>query len=649
MTTRKKISSDIETEVLYKSGRRCCLCFGLNNDFCEKPGQIAHLDRNNCNSKLENLAFLCLEHHDKYDTRTSQSKGWTIGEAKKYINDLHLAVEKWRKNSQYYQDMENSIKELKPASDNEILILIADFFNASKNVNYDVTGSILESLNTSLNKSNFNDVRIESVKEVFRRNEFEVMKAVGKSYNATAFIWGHYDDGGIFPRYTILQKDKLIIPNEIPARFVNLMHPPDDFPIYIHHYLPFQFTYLVQFTIGQIYFWKNEFKSSRFFLEDALKCMKSVNNEEIKESLANLYFYLGFVNIALNEKYEFIEQAFSKGIESGNSHPVGYFNRAVANIQMGNTTQALSDFSTAIELDGSCSHAYYGRGITYTELNKLDLAVLDFTQAIDIDKNFIDAYYNRGNAYRLLEEAEKAILDYTKVIELNDGYINAYYNRGIVYSDLSNLRQALEDYNIVIQLNIKYVLVYNSRGNLYKKIGDEKAAFEDYKQAIEIDPQYDMPHYNLGILYVKFGEIEKGIAEYNIAIQINSTYSKAYYNRGNAYFLLNKLDNALSDYSKSIELEPEYTGAYVNRGNIYKTMGCFNEAILDYEKAIELDPSLAPAYFNRAYTYLHLKQLNQAISDFHKLLELAPDTHNKQNIIDLINSLNIDGLASSNF
>lgn len=85
-----------QQEVLERSGRRCCICYGLYGDMKVKRGQIAHLDRNHQNDNPENLAFLCLEHHDEYDTRTSQSKGWTIKEAKRYREMLYEATEELR-------------------------------------------------------------------------------------------------------------------------------------------------------------------------------------------------------------------------------------------------------------------------------------------------------------------------------------------------------------------------------------------------------------------------------------------------------------------------------------------------------------------------------------------------------------------------
>jgi len=55
-------------------------------------GQIAHLDNDASNNSLDNLAFFCLEHHDQYDSRTSQSKGLMIEEARRYRADLKAFV-----------------------------------------------------------------------------------------------------------------------------------------------------------------------------------------------------------------------------------------------------------------------------------------------------------------------------------------------------------------------------------------------------------------------------------------------------------------------------------------------------------------------------------------------------------------------------
>ena len=75
-----------------RSRRRCALCFGLNGDDAEKKGQIAHVDQDNQKNAEEDLVFLCLEHHDEYDSKTSQSKGLTVQEVRGYREELYSAM-----------------------------------------------------------------------------------------------------------------------------------------------------------------------------------------------------------------------------------------------------------------------------------------------------------------------------------------------------------------------------------------------------------------------------------------------------------------------------------------------------------------------------------------------------------------------------
>ncbi len=91
MSQRAKISPEVVADVVTSSRRRCCVCFALRQDDAEKKGQIAHLDHDPSNNAIDNLAFLCLEHHDQFDSRSSQSRGLTIEEVKRYRTKL-LAV-----------------------------------------------------------------------------------------------------------------------------------------------------------------------------------------------------------------------------------------------------------------------------------------------------------------------------------------------------------------------------------------------------------------------------------------------------------------------------------------------------------------------------------------------------------------------------
>jgi hypothetical protein len=54
-----------------------------------RKGQIAHLNQDATDRRFDNLVYLCLEHHDEYDARTSQSKGYTADELRAYRDRLY--------------------------------------------------------------------------------------------------------------------------------------------------------------------------------------------------------------------------------------------------------------------------------------------------------------------------------------------------------------------------------------------------------------------------------------------------------------------------------------------------------------------------------------------------------------------------------
>ena len=92
MGNRKPIPPHIQAKILTQSARRCALCFGLAGDLSLKKGQIAHIDQNSSNNTEENLVFLCLEHHDEFDSQTSQSKGLMPAEVEEYRKRLYTAI-----------------------------------------------------------------------------------------------------------------------------------------------------------------------------------------------------------------------------------------------------------------------------------------------------------------------------------------------------------------------------------------------------------------------------------------------------------------------------------------------------------------------------------------------------------------------------
>lgn len=89
MAKRVPVNKHVAAQVLMASRRRCCLCVYLNKRDEVRQGQIAHLNRNSGDSTFDNLVFLCFDHHDLYDSRTNQSKGFSEMEVKAWRDHLY--------------------------------------------------------------------------------------------------------------------------------------------------------------------------------------------------------------------------------------------------------------------------------------------------------------------------------------------------------------------------------------------------------------------------------------------------------------------------------------------------------------------------------------------------------------------------------
>jgi hypothetical protein len=92
--SRKKISDEIQAEVIFKSNRECVIC-----DNHKRGDHIHHIDGENSNNKFENLAFLCFDCHNEASLTGSLRKKLTPKTIIKYRDFKYKAVAIERENS----------------------------------------------------------------------------------------------------------------------------------------------------------------------------------------------------------------------------------------------------------------------------------------------------------------------------------------------------------------------------------------------------------------------------------------------------------------------------------------------------------------------------------------------------------------------
>ena len=114
------------------------MCFGLNGDIEVKEGQIAHLDHDPSNNNLENLAWLCLLHHDQYDAIRRQTKGIKLLEVKMYQTKLYSQL-----SILLSQNTVGKSKSFDKTRSDEILELLDRYSSANETTITEITTEIM--------------------------------------------------------------------------------------------------------------------------------------------------------------------------------------------------------------------------------------------------------------------------------------------------------------------------------------------------------------------------------------------------------------------------------------------------------------------------------------------------------------------------
>jgi hypothetical protein len=86
---KPKIPKSKEAEILFANRHSCCICHDKDKDV-----QIHHIDGNNKNDNLSNLAVLCIDHHSKVTGQRGLGKRYTELEIRKYKQEWESITKK---------------------------------------------------------------------------------------------------------------------------------------------------------------------------------------------------------------------------------------------------------------------------------------------------------------------------------------------------------------------------------------------------------------------------------------------------------------------------------------------------------------------------------------------------------------------------
>jgi len=181
--------------------------------------------------------------------------------------------------------------------------------------------------------------------------------------------------------------------------------------------------------------------------------------------------------------------------------------------------------------------------------------------------------------------------------------------------------------------------------------GKTDEAIDAFKKAIEKNPESASLHYDLGVAYEKKDKVADAQKEYQEAIRVNPQLGEAYQALGNSYLTSGtdtKLgsDEKTKDFgmaadalSKASTLMPASYPVFYNLGVSYANMSKYPEAEAAFRKAAEISPKEPIVHYQLGMALFGQSKNAEAKTEFQQYLTLNPNAADKQDVLDLMQSL----------
>lgn len=335
-----------------------------------------------------------------------------------------------------------------------------------------------------------------------------------------------------------------------------------------------------------------------------------------------------------------------------------YHTRANVYLNLGDTIQALKDFSQATSFTPDEKELYEERAQIYYEQGKYDLADKDYQKLVALDEGSVMGYMGLGRNANAQGRYEDAIKQFDFVNKLAPDYSSAYSFRAESYMGLKKYNEAIDDaitaigidhnskaYHLFEELvdsafdqtaaklkaqkirdphNDFWLLIL---GNVYERAQKYPSAIAYYKEYMAHDQHTLNAHCASRIAnsYAQMGNYAKALDYYNKAIAIDSTNTFYLFYKADVLNSLGRNAEAIETMSEHIALNPGKSFPYLNRGLYKEDSGDIDGAIEDYTVGITLFPQYAPSHMRRGILYLLKGDKNAADEDFKQVIEIESD------------------------
>jgi tetratricopeptide (TPR) repeat protein len=197
-----------------------------------------------------------------------------------------------------------------------------------------------------------------------------------------------------------------------------------------------------------------------------------------------------------------------------------WFNRGLVSLKRKDYRRAMADFDRVVVLltgraDSHLADAYFNRGVAEKELGQYPEAIRDLTNALELGAPYTRIYFARAEAREHVGDREGARRDRDEGWRREPVDEPSWVARGVArVKDGRDLEEALVNFDRALKLNPASLPALMNKANVYaERMGRPEKAIASLDRLIELYPDYVSARSARGVLKARLGRRDEALAD----------------------------------------------------------------------------------------------------------------------------------------
>jgi predicted O-linked N-acetylglucosamine transferase (SPINDLY family) len=183
----------------------------------------------------------------------------------------------------------------------------------------------------------------------------------------------------------------------------------------------------------------------------------------------------------VRSNYDEALTAFEKAVELDGGLILAQVNVVAANLNRGDTLQALSMAQKCVENFPDSAHAYAILGLAYHSMEQHDNALEAYDKASELDPENIDALHNKAATLHRTGRHDDAIKLYYQALKVDPKQDKTYFNLGSIMQSIDRHKEAISAFDKALEIRPDYLSAraYMAHSLMYECMWDNLSSVSE--------------------------------------------------------------------------------------------------------------------------------------------------------------------------